>query len=84
MEKEQRDALIQKGSELKNVLADYEERLRVLENALQYEAQRLPNLTHPDVAIGGEENAVVQRQVGAQAQFEFEVGHATTSFNMAV
>jgi seryl-tRNA synthetase len=73
LEKEERDALIEKGSQLKAALADYEERLRSLESALQVEAQRLPNLTHPDVAIGGEENAVVLREVGAPPQLGFEV-----------
>lgn len=73
MEKEERDALIRKGTELKATLVDYEERLKQLENALQYEAQRLPNLTHPDVAIGAEENAVLHKEVGSQAHFSFEV-----------
>jgi seryl-tRNA synthetase len=71
--KERRDQLIAKGQELKETLVDYEERLKELENALQCEAQRLPNLTHPDVAIGGEESAIVVRKVGSQRAFDFAV-----------
>lgn len=35
-----------------------------LEAELQQEGQRLPNLTHPDVPVGGEENAAVLKMVG--------------------
>lgn len=38
----------------------------------QAEGQRLPNLTHPDVPLGGEDNAATLRTVGAQREFEFE------------
>ena len=73
MEQAERDKLIQKGSDLKARLADYEERLKALENALQVEAQKMPNLTHPDVAVGGEEDARVLREVGAAPSLDFEV-----------
>ena len=42
------------------------------DDALQLEAQRLPNLAHPDAPVGGEENAVVVRTVGAVPSFTFE------------
>jgi hypothetical protein len=35
-----------------------------VEAALQVEGQRIPNLTHPDVPLGGEENAAIIRMVG--------------------
>ncbi len=35
-----------------------------VEVSLQREGQRLPNLTHPAVPIGGEEHAAVLREVG--------------------
>lgn len=73
MEKEERDALIAKGQQLKERLADFEGRLRDLEGALQAEAQRLPNMTHPDVAVGGEDAAVLLREVGSKPAFDFEV-----------
>jgi hypothetical protein len=37
--------------------------LHQVENALQVEGQRIPNLTHPDVPAGGEENATVMSLV---------------------
>ena len=37
--------------------------LRNLENTLQFEGQKLPNETHPDVPDGGEENATLMAEV---------------------
>lgn len=48
-------------------------KLAELEDALQREGQRLPNLTHPDVPVGGEEVATLLREVGAQPRFAFPV-----------
>lgn len=73
MVQEQRQELIQAGQALKEELADYEDRLRDLENALQFEAQILPNLTHPNAAIGGEENAILLKEVGEKISPGFEV-----------
>lgn len=49
-----------------------EGQLNALDVALQREGKRLPNLTHPDVPIGGEEVAVTLQEVGAPPQFDFE------------
>lgn len=73
MEQEKRQELIQAGQNLKEELATYEESLREVENALQFEAQRLPNMTHPDAAIGGEEEAIVLKEIGSKRSFDFEV-----------
>jgi seryl-tRNA synthetase len=73
MEQEKREELIRRGQALKEELVDYEDRLRHLENALQFEAQRLPNLTHPGAAIGGEENAILLKEVGKKITPEFQV-----------
>ena len=73
MEQEQREALIATGQQLKERLSGMEARLRDLEAALQAEAQRLPNMTHPDVAIGGEDAAVLLREVGTKPDFAFDV-----------
>jgi seryl-tRNA synthetase len=73
MEQEKREELIRRGQTLKEELVDYEYRLRELENALQFEAQRLPNLTHPGAAIGGEENAILLKEVGEKITPNFEV-----------
>lgn len=37
----------------------------------QVEGQRLPNLTHPAVPFGGEDNATVLRVIGQQQDFGF-------------
>jgi seryl-tRNA synthetase len=84
MEQEKREELIRAGQMLKEQLAEYEENLRDLENALQFEAQRLPNLTHAGAAIGGEENAIVLQEVGEKKKLGFEVcctGNCALSHN---
>lgn len=73
LEKETRDALIAEGKALKDELAELEIQASALENELQIMAQRLPNMTHPDVPEGGEENATVLTTVGAQRAFTFPV-----------
>lgn len=49
MDQQQRQDLIEQGKVLKEKLAELEERLGVLENQLQMEGQKLPNMTHPEV-----------------------------------
>lgn len=73
LEKEERDALIAAGQALKQQVAEKEVALKEVENALQFEAQRLPNVTHPEVPAGGEENATVLREVGTAPVFDFQV-----------
>ena len=73
MEKETRDALVAEGKELKDKLAALEVDLAALEVELQIMAQKLPNLTHPDVPEGSEENTVTRATVGAQRDFTFPV-----------
>jgi hypothetical protein len=71
LEADARAALIAKGQALKTELEQLESSLSAVEAALQVEGQRLPNLTHPDVPIGGEEHAAVLKTVGAQREFAF-------------
>eukprot|EP00878_Enallax_costatus_P002889 GHUV01003083.1.p1 GENE.GHUV01003083.1~~GHUV01003083.1.p1 ORF type:complete len:503 (+),score=138.63 GHUV01003083.1:661-2169(+) len=73
LEPEARQQLIAKGQQLKQQLEEVETKLVQVENALQVEGQRIPNLTHPDVPFGGEENATVLATVGSQRQFDFPV-----------
>ncbi|KAG2446759.1 hypothetical protein HYH02_008320 [Chlamydomonas schloesseri] len=73
LDADKRAALIARGQELKDQLAGVEERLSGVEAALQREGQRVPNLTHPRVPIGGEENAAVLKEVGSQRAFTFPV-----------
>lgn len=64
LEADARAELVEAGRQLKEAVAAAEARLGVLEEALQREGQRLPNLTHPDVPVGGEEAAAVLMEVG--------------------
>ena len=73
MDKEVRDGLIAEGKAIKDELAALEGDLAGLESELQTMAQRLPNLTHPDVPIGSEENTVTRATVGEQRAFTFPV-----------
>lgn len=72
LEQERREELIRVGQALKDELVAYEDSLRDLENALQFEAQRLPNLTHPGAATGGEEHAKLLKEVGSKRIQDFE------------
>ncbi|GFR49458.1 hypothetical protein Agub_g11518 [Astrephomene gubernaculifera] len=71
LDPERRAALISRGQALKEQLAEVEGRLAGVESSLQREGQRLPNLTHPDVPLGGEGEAVVVREVGSPRVFSF-------------
>ena len=64
MEKVIRDELIEEGKRIKDELALIEVELNDISDALQREAQKIPNDTHPDVPIGGEEFATVMEAVG--------------------
>jgi seryl-tRNA synthetase len=48
---------------LKEALITIEEDLAQLSDKLQLEAQSIPNSTHPDVPVGGEESSVVRKEV---------------------
>ena len=69
MEKEVRDALIAEGKRIKDELASIEIELNDISDQLQREAQKIPNDTHPNVPIGGEELATVMEIVGAWRDF---------------
>ena len=72
LEAEERQALIDRGKALKDELEGLEAALAAADNALQREGQKIPNLTHPDVPVGGEEVAVLLEEVGSKPQFNFE------------
>jgi len=73
MDADVRAALVAEGKALKEKGAALDEKLSALENALQIEGQKVPNKTHPDVPIGGEENANLRSEVGQQRKFDFPV-----------
>jgi seryl-tRNA synthetase len=51
------------GKNLREALITLEEDLAQLSDKLQLEAQSIPNSTHPDVPVGGEESSVVRKEV---------------------
>jgi seryl-tRNA synthetase len=72
LEPETRAALIAEGKELKEKLAAIEGTLGALEFQLQSEGQKVPNDTHPETPLGGEELAVLRKEVGKKRDFSFE------------
>lgn len=64
-----RAALVDAGRALKDALADLEARAAAAENLLQVEAQKLPNVSHPAVPVGGEEDSTELRVVGERPAF---------------
>ncbi|KAG0500600.1 hypothetical protein HPP92_000672 [Vanilla planifolia] len=66
-----RQDLIEEGKSLKDVISTLEQDLLILTDKLQIEAQIIPNITHPDAPIGGEENSIVRKRVGKPREFEF-------------
>jgi seryl-tRNA synthetase len=70
MSKEERDACIDEGKGLKAAVIEADSHLEMATSALEAEACKLPNLSHPDVPIGGEENANVLRLVGEKRDIE--------------
>lgn len=68
-----RQAFVEEGKNLKESLIALEEDLVQLTDKLQLEAQSIPNTTHPDVPVGGEENSVIRKEVGSQRNFDFTI-----------
>ncbi|XP_071722737.1 serine--tRNA ligase, chloroplastic/mitochondrial-like [Rutidosis leptorrhynchoides] len=73
LEPSERQKLVQEGKNLKEEVATLEEDLLKLKDELQEEAQCIPNMTHPDVPIGAEDCATVQKMVGNPREFGFPV-----------
>jgi len=69
---EERAPLIARGKELKEELASLEVELGTVENDLNRELKNIPNMTHPDVPIGGEEDAKELERMGELPEFDFE------------
>lgn len=51
LDPDQRQSLIQQGKDLKDRLAGLEAQMEALQDTLQREGQRLPNLAHPSVSL---------------------------------
>ncbi|KAH7848836.1 hypothetical protein Vadar_008784 [Vaccinium darrowii] len=73
LEPSERQKLIEEGKILKEGLATLEEDLIAVTDELQQEAQRIPNMTHPDVPVGGEDCSVLRKVVGSPRMFRFPI-----------
>ena len=72
MSPEERGPLIERGKELKESIATLEERLGQIQADLDREVRNIPNMTHPDVPVGGEDDAREIESVGTPPAFDFE------------
>eukprot|EP00262_Sarcandra_glabra_P020193 TRINITY_DN7944_c0_g4_i1.p1 TRINITY_DN7944_c0_g4~~TRINITY_DN7944_c0_g4_i1.p1 ORF type:complete len:517 (-),score=84.10 TRINITY_DN7944_c0_g4_i1:442-1992(-) len=73
LELSERQALIEEGKNLKEGLVALEEQLVELTDKLQVESQCIPNITHPDVPIGGEDCSTLRKMVGSPREFKFHI-----------
>jgi len=69
---EQRAQLIEQGKQLREQIAAGEEKLKAVEESLRAEQSKIPNMTHPDAPIGGEDDATELRVWGKKPQFTFK------------
>jgi seryl-tRNA synthetase len=69
--KDDRPALISRGKELKEQVAANEAALRDLEPLLRAELVRVPNMTHPEAPVGGEDAVRVVRTFAEPRRFDF-------------
>lgn len=68
-----KQALIARGKELKEIVAQTEAEQLALETALRTEMLQVPNLTHPDAPIGRDENdSKTVRTWGTPKAFDFK------------
>jgi len=69
---EERPPLIEQGKKLREQIGESEARLKEVETQLYAEQVLIPNMTHPDAPIGGEDDASEIRIVGDKPSFDFE------------
>ncbi|MCH2211952.1 MAG: serine--tRNA ligase [Fuerstiella sp.] len=68
---DERPALISKGRELREQIAEMDSELKAMESRLSELQATIPNMTHPDVPIGGENDASELRISGERRAFTF-------------
>ncbi|KAL2483077.1 Seryl-tRNA synthetase [Forsythia ovata] len=73
LEPSERQKLVEEGKSLKERLVTLEEDLFKLTDELQQEAQCVPNMTHPDVPVGGEDCSIIRKMAGKPREFNFSV-----------
>ncbi|HVZ37806.1 MAG TPA: serine--tRNA ligase [Candidatus Kapabacteria bacterium] len=72
LEPEERQVLIERGRMLKEEIAGLETEVDRLAEELEAEARHIPNMTHPAVPGGGEDEGTVLQHVGEPRTFDFE------------
>lgn len=73
LEPSERERLVEEGKSLKESLVTLEEDLAKLQDELQQVARSIPNMTHPDVPVGGEDSSAVRKEVGSPREFSFPI-----------
>lgn len=68
---DERPGFVEHGKQLKLDVAENEAALKFVESELFSEQSQLPNMTHPDAPLGGEEDAHVLRTWGEPTAFDF-------------
>jgi seryl-tRNA synthetase len=72
-DKEQRQTLVDKGKQLKQVVAENDGALKTLEPQLRELEMQIPNLTHPDAPVGaGDQANRTVRTWGEKKAFDFK------------
>ncbi len=69
---EERPGLIELGKQLREQISEVEGNQKAVEEQLRAEHIKIPNMTHPDVPVGGEDDAAEVRFGGKKPQFDFE------------
>ena len=73
LEAGERNALIEEGKKLKDDIATAESELANVEEKLETEARRIPNMAHPDAPVGKEDKDNLEvKRVGDPTKFNFE------------
>jgi seryl-tRNA synthetase len=69
---EEREAHVAEGRRLKQESSELERRLAEAQAALRDRVLGIPNLVHPEVPVGGEEDFVELKRSGSPREFDFE------------
>lgn len=69
---EERPSLIDLGKKLREQISAIEAKQKEVDTQLRDQQSLIPNMTHPDAPIGGEEDASEIRLVGDLPKFDFE------------
>lgn len=69
---EERPSLIEAGKKLRGEISEVEGKQKEVEASLQAIHSLIPNMTHPDVPVGGEDDASEVRLGGKKPEFDFE------------